>query len=76
MITIKIKIIMILAIAILSSIDFCLSFLRHLYDGKLDVNLIAATIVVLAWWNICLPVSITVIVLTVLIAILGAIYND
>lgn len=67
---------MILAIAILSSIDFVLSFLKHLLNDKFDVNLITATIVVIAWWNICLPVSITVICLTVLIGILGAIYND
>jgi hypothetical protein len=68
---------MILAIAILSLIGFVLKFLSNLLvHEKFDMDLITATIVVLAWWNICLPVSITVIVLTVFIGILGAIYND
>jgi hypothetical protein len=68
---------MILAIAILSSIGFVLTFLQNLIvDGKFDMDLIIATIVVISWWNICLPVSIIVIVLTVLIWILGAIVND
>lgn len=66
---------MILAIAIISLIGYLFSVIVNLSNEKIDVNVIFATLVVLAWWNICLPFAITMIVLTVIIAIIGASIN-
>jgi len=67
---------MIIAIAIISLIGYFLNFIIHLSKEKIDVDMFYATLVVLAWWDICLPFAITMIVLSAIIAIIGASINE
>lgn len=66
---------MLLTIAILSGIGFILSIIENSNNGKLDVNLLMATILVLSTWQGCLPLSIIIIVITFVIGIIGIIKN-
>lgn len=62
------------AITILAGIGYILSFLEHCSNGKININLILAAILVIATWSM-LPLAITVICLTIIIGIVGAITN-
>jgi len=67
---------MLLAIAIISGVNYLFSFLKNLENGRWDVNVLTASILVLSTWNSCLPLSIIMMCVTSLIGIIGAIYNE
>ena len=64
-----------LAIAILAGIGYILDLLRHLSNDRLDVNLIFATILIISTWSV-LPLAITIICITLLIGVVGALINQ
>ena len=66
---------MMLAIAILAGIGYILDLLRHLSNDRLDVNLIFATILIISTWSV-LPLAITIICITLLIGVVGALINQ
>lgn len=66
---------MILAIAIIALIGMVFSILTYAGDDKLDCNVFLSAIAVIAWWNISLAVSITLIGVCVLIGIIGSEIN-
>ena len=63
-----------LTIAILSGIGFVLNIIQNALNNEVDVSLIYASILVISTWEV-LPLAITVIGITVVIGIIGAINN-
>ena len=66
---------MLLAIAILSTIGYVISFVGKLFKEKIGVNLLLASILVISTWS-CLPIAIITIVVTAIILILGIFFNE
>ena len=66
---------MIIAICILALIGMIISFVKHLNEGKIDVNLIFPAILTIAVWDMSLSLAIITITITVLIGIIGVIKN-
>ena len=61
---------MMLAIAILGLIGLIASVRYYISEhDRIDVNTFLSAITVIAWWNICLPISIILIILFILILI-------
>jgi hypothetical protein len=63
-----------LAIAIVSGVGYLLSIIKHASKGKVDVDLILATVLILSTWSV-LPLAIVIIVFTVVMGIIGAMVN-
>jgi hypothetical protein len=60
-----------LTIAILALIGMFVSMTTYIIkDNKLDVNAFLSTIAVIAWWNICTPVSISIIGIMIVLFII------
>lgn len=61
---------MLLAIAILSGIGFLLSIMNNMYkNGEFDADTIHTVVLVLSTWQLCLPISIIVICLVVVMVL-------
>jgi thiamine transporter ThiT len=60
-----------LTIAILSGMGMILSIISNALNEKCDVNLIMATIFIISTWQMCLPLSIIAIVVSLLIGLIN-----
>lgn len=67
---------MMLSILILSLFAYIINVCDHLSKERIDVNLLIAAIVIISSWDICFALSIIMIILTILIGILGAKFNN
>lgn len=64
---------MMLTIAIIGLIGMIFSTIHFSsYHGKFDCNIFLTTITIIAWWNICLPLSIILMGFSLLIIIVNA----
>lgn len=64
---------MMLAIAIISTILWSFRMIVNISLHDMDVNetgLMIASIAVISWWNICLPISIILIILAAIFALI------
>ena len=48
---------MMLTISILSGINYLISIVKNIQNGKIDVNIITASILIISTWESCLPLE-------------------
>jgi hypothetical protein len=66
---------MMLSIAIIGLVGMLISFLSYQKDNEININTCLTAITVIAWWKICLPLAIIILVAAVVIGIIGAEQN-
>jgi hypothetical protein len=67
---------MILTIAILALLGMIISILTYLGDDKVNANAFLTAIAIIAWWKICLTVSIILLCLAGIIGVVGMFVNE